>query len=164
MRNLTKERQMVADTIASVKFDEVEQAADIVGSVVDRYSNSPSIMAGLSFLAGVAVGKSESGNSTNEKNMGDPENDEKLKRLHYLYASDIIDNVELPARRLHDAMCCTIARFHDIQAQDGRELNGEDATELHELLECFAHTLKAVQESALSVARRADNAALGVAD
>ena len=161
MKNLVKERQMVADTIAHVKFDEVEQAADIVGSVVDRYSNSPSIMAGLSFLAGVAVGKSYGENKTN---MGDPESDEKLRHLHYLYASDIIDNIELPARRLHDVMCCTIARFHDVHAQDGHELNSEDATELHELLECFAHGLKAIQESALSVANRADKAAIGVVD
>ena len=159
MKNLVKERQMVADTIAHVKFDEVEEAADIVGSIVDRYNNSPSILAGLCFLSGVAVGKSY---GENEANMGDPENDEKLRRLHYLYAADIIDNVELPARRLHDAMCCTIARFHDVQAQDGHELNSKDATELHELLECFAHGLKAIQESALSVAKQADKAAIGV--
>lgn len=163
MKNLVKERQMVADTIKGVQFDEVEEAADIVESIVDRYSNSPSIMSGLCYLSGVAVGKIESGSGTNEKNKGEADAD-AVRRVHYLYASDIIDNIELPARRLHDAMCCTIARFHDIQAQDGRELNGEDATELHELLECFAHTLKAIQESALSIARRADNAALGVAD
>ncbi len=165
MKNLAAQRERAMNAVNGLTFEQVETAAQVMEFAVQKYGNQPSILAGLAFMAGVAVGKSESGSGTNEKSVSEAATAEDVVRcVHAGYAGDISDDIEAPLRRLADVMFATVAHYEDIQAEKGCKLTTTEANEAVEYLETFARSVRCIQENALAISKRADNAALGVAD
>lgn len=155
--NIAQLREHAMNTIAGLTFDEVTTASEAMDSAITKHSNSPSVLAGLAYLCGVAEGM-----NSNQAEM--PWNDAKgeavtaaaVRRVHKHYFNAISDELTERMDHLSDIMHATCGRYNDKQAENMSPLDSTDAQELLEYLELFADRVNTLYCAAVSIETHAE--------